>query len=351
MVLIALGAFLAAFSPLLKFYVAPSVVQAPRDFWRVMTEEDDHASYFDLAHYQQRSDVPVQAITTVRGDPLAAKKDSIAVWDEFTVIKQKGTSNNITMLQQTAAFNRRTGGLVNCCGSGVNQNPAVKMSGLAMLFPVGAVEKKNYLYFDPTTLQAWPMVYQAQEKVRGVTTYRFQQIVPQTVVAPLNAIPAKYLGMPKDKRSLPVYQYYGNTRTVWVDPRTGIPVRERDQILTSARTADGLGQVTMASADLRTTPTTEKGLVSLSDDYAFTFDLVRGWGPVVLLIVGVVVLVGGVVVQTLAGGGGRGPAGTGGTGGTPPGGEVERVPGEDEDAPSAVLPGFRPGPPPSPTTK
>ena len=338
--LIGLGAFLLAFAPLLKFFVAPSVVAVPKDFWQVTTLTDDSASFFDTALDKTYNGVPVAMVSTVRGDPRAARQGSIAVWDIFTVIKREGADNAIALLNMRYVLDRRTGGLINCCGASVNGSTTVKESGLGVVWPVAAVQKKPYLYFDPTTQQAWPMAYQGTEQVGGIIAYRFQQDIPETLVAAIDPINGQYLGLKKQKNvPIPVGKYYSGSHTIWVDPRTGIPVAERNRMHAVARGRNGIGQVVLADVDLRTTAASQQQLIALSNRYASKFSAVQGWGPVVLLMSGLVLLLAGAVVQYGPPSGwprrpGRRPS------------EVEQVPGVDLDGdgnPTEVLPGFRPG--------
>lgn len=350
-ILIGLGAFLVAFAPLLKFFVAPAVVAAPKDFWQVETLRDDKASYFDTALLKTVQGAPVAMVTTVRGDPRAAKKESIAVWDLFTVLKREGANNNLLMQSIRYGLDRRTGGLSSCCGASIDGDTSVKPSGLGVIWPVAAVEKKTYLYFDPITRQAWPIAYQGIEPVRGIQAFRFQQTVPEMRVAAMDPIPGRYLGLDNKKKdvSFPVDKYYSITRTVWVDPRTGVPVSERDQIHMAARTRDGAGRLDLIDLDLHTTTDSQKQLVSLADDTAFKFSAVRGWGPVILLAAGLIALIGGAAVQYLlpAPGPERRPRrGSRASGrGVKPVLDGGLVDGKD---PAGALPGFRPGPPPAP---
>lgn len=335
--LIGLGAFLLAFAPLLKYFVAPAVVAVPKDFWQVTTLKDDAAGYFDTALDKAYTGVPVVMVSTVRGDPRAATRSSIAVWDIFTVIKRQNADNDIALLNMRYVLDRRTGGLTNCCGASVNGSTSVQQSGLGLIWPVAAVQKKTYLYFDPTTQQAWPMAYQGTEQVGGITTYRFQQDIPETLVAAIDPINGQYLGLKKQKNvPIPVGKYFSASHTVWVDPRTGIPVAERNRMHAVARGRNGVGQVVLADVDLRTTADSQKQLVALSDSYAAKFSAVQGWGPVVLLLGGLMLLILGAVVQ-------YGPPSNLFKARKP---KVEQVPDSDpaEDGNATqVLPGFRPG--------
>lgn len=335
--LIGLGAFLLAFAPLLKYYVAPAVVAVPKDFWQVTTLRDDTAGYFDTALDKTYSGVPVAMVSTVRGDPRAAAQSSVAVWDIFTVIKRQGADNAIALLNMRYVVDRRTGGLTNCCGASVNGSTSVKQSGLGVIWPVAAVQRKTYRYFDPSTQQTWPMAYQGTEQVGGITTYRFQQDIPETLVAAIDPINGQYLGLNKQKNvPIPVGKYFSASHTVWVDPRTGIPVAERNRMHAVARGQNGVGQVVLADMDLRTTVDSQKQLVALSDRYASKFSAVQGWGPVVLLLGGLMLLIFGAVAQF-------GPPSNLFRPRKP---KVEQVPDRDltEDGNATqVLPGFRPG--------
>ncbi|MER7541430.1 DUF3068 domain-containing protein [Spirillospora sp. NPDC127506] len=297
LVLIGLGAFFLALAPLVRFYVADQVVVAPLNRYQVTLLQSKDSTYFDQADLKTKTGVTLLAKNTVRGDVRANEgDDDIAVWDSTTNIYDEAQPDKPIQIQGfRIAFDRRTGRLVNCCGVNVDGDNTVRMSGYGLLFPIANVHKRDYPFFDMTTKQSAPMQFGAVEKVHGLTTYRFTQTIPLTKTAALDTkLPAKMLGLPEDAGNQKVDRYTEAYNTVWVDPRTGIPVKHRDNIRSTVQTADGKGRMIVAQADLITVDKDQKALVDLANKTALQIDLVRSYIPAGSVLLGLILLfVGG----------------------------------------------------------
>ncbi|MES9535779.1 porin PorA family protein [Actinomadura sp. NPDC000600] len=297
LVLIGLGAFFLTLAPLVRFYVADQVVVAPLNRYQVTSLESKDSTYFDEAERKFKSGVTLLARNTVRGDVRANEgNDKIAVWDSTTnIYNQDKPDKPVQMQGFRIAFDRRTGALTNCCGTNVDGDNGVRMSGYGLLFPVANVHKRDYPFFDMTTKQTAPMQFNAVETVHGLTTYRFTQTIPLTKTAALDAkLPPKMLGLPDDAGDQKVDRYAEAYNTVWVDPRTGIPVKHRQNIRSSVRTPDGKGSMIVAQADLITVDKDQKALVDMANGEALKIDMVRSYIPAAGVLLGLVLLfVGG----------------------------------------------------------
>ncbi|WP_433464312.1 DUF3068 domain-containing protein [Spirillospora sp. CA-128828] len=297
LVLIGLGAFFLTLAPLVRFYVADQVVVAPLNRYQVTNLESKGSTYFDQAGLKLKTGVTLLAKNTVRGDVRANEgDDDIAVWDSTTNIYDQADPDKPIQIQGfRIAFDRRTGLLTNCCGTNVDGDNTVRMSGYGLLFPLGNVGKRDYPFFDMTTKQSAPMQFNAVEKVHGLTTYRFTQTIPLTKTAALDAkLPAKMLGLPEDAGDQKVDRYTEAYNTVWVDPRTGIPVKHRENVRSTVRTPDGKGSMIVAQADLITVDKDQRGLVDTADSTALQIDLVRSYLPGAAIFLGLILLfVGG----------------------------------------------------------
>ncbi|MCW2939482.1 MAG: hypothetical protein JWN00_2467 [Actinomycetia bacterium] len=303
-ILIGLGAFFLTLAPMTRFYVADQLIVAPTDFYQKTTLRAEHATFFDGSKVKLRKDVSLVAVQTVRGDPTASTA-STALWDTFTSITDPDSGADIAIRQARYAVNRRTGELSNCCGASIGQDTSVRQSGLGFIWPLANVQKRTYAYFDPSTRQAWPIEYQGEDTVQGLRAYRFVQTIPETRVGTLPGLPAKLLGLPVKRGNLNAVQYYQATVTIWVDPRTGVPVSQREQVRSSARGPDGTGSLVLVEADLRTQAADEKALINLSDGYAWQFAAVRDWIPVGSLVFGLFLLASGVLQPLFERGGSR----------------------------------------------
>ncbi|MFI0353872.1 DUF3068 domain-containing protein [Actinomadura sp. 9N407] len=310
LILICLGAFCLTLAPLVRFYVAGQVVKAPLNRYQVTRLEAKNATYFDTATLKTKTGATLQASNTVRGDVRAnGGNDRIAVWDSSTNIVDTANPDKPIQLQgYRIAFDRRTSLLTNCCGVNVDGDTQVKMSGYGLLFPLANVHKRDYDFFDMTTKQSVPMRYSGEEKVRGLTAYRFVQQVPNSKTAALDTkLPAKLLGLKASAPDQKVDRYSQATITMWVDPRTGIPVKHRQQIHSTVQTADGKGKMVVASADLNTEAGSIKGLVDMANSNAFKINAVRLHIPLGTVLAGLIMLLVGAFTGLSGGGRPRTP--------------------------------------------
>ncbi|TDB89180.1 DUF3068 domain-containing protein [Actinomadura sp. KC216] len=296
LILIGVGAFFLALAPLVRFYVSDRVIVAPPNRYEVTRLESKDSTYFDQARLKLRTGVTLLAKNTVRGDVRANGNDSgIAVWDSTTNLYDTAVPDKPIEIQSyRIAFDRKTSRLVNCCGSHVDGNAAVRMSGYGLLFPTANVDKRDYPFYDMTTRQTVPMRFNAVEKVRGLTAYRFTQAVPLTKTEAIDVrMPARMLGLPPGTADQKVDRYAEAYNTVWVDPRTGIPVKHRKNVRSTLRTPDGKGSMIIAQADLVTVGKDQQKLVDTANGKALQIDAVRTYIPGAAILIGLALLAAG----------------------------------------------------------
>ncbi|MEV5574960.1 DUF3068 domain-containing protein [Spirillospora sp. NPDC052269] len=289
LVLVVAGAFLTTLAPLIRFYVSEQVVQAPLNRYERVRLEAQNASLFDMAKLKLRTGVTLVADSTIRGDVKAnGGNGRIAVWDSSTTITDKSTGKQVDLQAYRMAFDRRTGLLVNCCGVNVGGDVNVRMFGYGLLFPIADVHKRDYPFYDTTTRRTLPMRFSGEEEVAGIRVYRFVQEVPLVKVESMNNVklPGDMLGLGKDAYPQRVDRYFEAVNTQWVDPRTGVPVKQEQKITQSLRTRDGLGRLIVADADMVTVPADQKHLADLSEESALAIGWTRIYGPALALLVG-----------------------------------------------------------------
>ncbi|WP_214408576.1 DUF3068 domain-containing protein [Sphaerisporangium fuscum] len=258
------GAFLLTLVPLLRVYVYAQVIRTPLEQSSVVRMYARTATFFDPATMRLRNR-PVVLTRVLTGDAKAGNADR-AVWTEYSSLTTLEGAR-IDYAERRVAFDRRTGAIVNCCGEYVDDDTTVHQSGLAFRWPFGA-EKRAYEYFDPELRRAVPIAYDGTEKVAGVLTYRYKQQTPPAELERLaTPIPAKVLGLP-GKRSYQVSRWGRTTRTIWVEPVSGVPVKAEEDIRQSFRTPDGVDRLVALRADLRTPE--EDVAVSVGEASAFS---------------------------------------------------------------------------------
>ncbi|MCO5973857.1 DUF3068 domain-containing protein [Actinoallomurus soli] len=304
LVLVGVAAFFLALATLVRFYVANQVIAAPANFFQQSTLEATGASYLDTATLKMRDGVRLRAVNTVRGDARAAT-NKIAVWDSFTSIEDPATKKSVEIQQQRAAFDRRTGTLYNIKGASVGSDTGVRQSGIGTFWPIG-VKKRSYPYFDISTKRTWPAVFAGEERLQGITTYRFVQRIPPTVTESVKGgLPASLLKV-KNPKKLPGYdkktgnvavdRVYDATVTLWVDPRTGGQVNQEQKVRTTLRTKDGVDRLVAANLDLRMTDASQKALAKINKDQALKITAFRAIVPIGGAALGLVLLVVGLVL-------------------------------------------------------
>ncbi|MCX2931899.1 DUF3068 domain-containing protein [Mycobacterium sp. CVI_P3] len=196
-------------------------------------------------------------------------------------------------------------------------NIALPHEGLAYRFPFNT-EKKTYPYFDPIAQKAFDANYDGQEDVNGLTTYRFTQNVGYDADGKL-VDPIKYASLydndidgevtarasqwglpgPPDE-PITMTRYYAAQRTFWVDPVTGVIVKESEHA-NHYYARDAL-RPEMELADYKVTSTeqtVESRVASARDER----DRVGLWSrvlPISFTAAGLVALVGGVLLGTFS---------------------------------------------------
>ena len=293
-VMAGLGAFLIFFGLLLRFYVAPRLIAAPPGFNITIALAALHATYFNESTLTTQHDASLTYSETIRGDP-AASTGTIAVWDQFTVLEDLKRNIQLIATFQRSAFNRRTGALTNCCGASLNDDTRVRQYGIGVAFwPLGT-QRTTYQVYDTNTARAWPAAYDGTEVVQGLLTYRFTQRIPDTVVQQMAGVPTSLLGLPGPSRNVVADRTFQASNTFWVDPRTGVPVKAEERILSYLRGPGGQGRLMVADADLTMTPGSQRALAAVARQNATSITTLRQAGPVGGVLLGVLLVLAGTV--------------------------------------------------------
>ncbi|GAA4221896.1 hypothetical protein GCM10023075_11620 [Streptosporangium album] len=250
-VLAGAGAFLVTLAALLRFYVYDSVLLLPLEQGRTYRMVAPAADYFDTATLTSHTGVPLVSTTTLSGDAGAGTRDT-AVWVEFTSLTT-AAGDRIDYHERRAAFDRRTAMTVNCCGEYVDEDAGARQSGLAFRLPFRA-EPRSYPMYDTTLRTVVPLRYEQQEQIDGLRTYRYTYTAgPAKIEDFPEQFPGKVLGLPQ-WRSLGVSRYAEVTRTIWVEPESGLTVKVAEKHRQGLRTPDGFERRVSLRADLVMSP-------------------------------------------------------------------------------------------------
>ncbi|GIM92093.1 DUF3068 domain-containing protein [Paractinoplanes toevensis] len=173
----------------------------------------------------------------------------------------------------------------------------IAYAGQLYLFPFGT-GKKTYQYFDGTLEKALPMQYSGTETVAGLSTYVFQQTVPQQDLDVDAETMAGLIGMiaPGAKSATMNYQA---ARTLWVEPMTGAIVAYREQQHRQLVPA-GETPIPILDASFQYDKATADAIIGQTKDGRSQLLLYGRTLPIVLLIAGILAAVAGLLITRRA---------------------------------------------------
>jgi hypothetical protein len=282
-VLVFVGFFLLFSALLVRFYAYPRLQKAPLNQYSQPVATGT-ATYFNRAQLKE-VDARVQNIRTVKGDPKAGSSTT-AVWDSFSVTKDLNDNGVITADQERVAMDRVTGESRHCCG---DQPPH---SGLTFKFPFNT-QKRTYLFWDTTARRSFPATYAGSEKVDGLTTYRFEQRFNDVRLDTVQ-VSGEQAHQP-GAATVPATIIYGNVKTLWVEPRTGIIVKAGQDVTQELRTDAGVTVLTAFKGQLVYDDATVRGNADDARAAASQLRMIQWILPIVALVLGVVLIVVGVL--------------------------------------------------------
>ncbi|HEX5968592.1 MAG TPA: DUF3068 domain-containing protein [Intrasporangium sp.] len=191
------------------------------------------------ARYDRLTGVTLRSTRTVKGIPGAVpvdQQDSNAFWQTGVLSEAVGIGD-LTSSLEGVSFDRRTGEATNCCGDfkavpadpenplGDMVNEPIEHEGLFFKFPFG-VEKSTYKWWDGDLGAPVDISFVREENVAGADTYVFEQTIPQTEVTTRD-VPAAIFDT-EATGNTPAKVMYGNTRTLWVEPATGVIIKGQE---------------------------------------------------------------------------------------------------------------------------
>lgn len=185
--------------------------------------------------------VTVQNTREVNGIPGIAQEygveDTQAFWQSSSVSRAQvdGQWVDLSYSDSGVSVDRRTGEATNCCGDyrsvgDLDDPDAVEDTtheGHVFKFPFD-VQKETYQWWDADLGRAVAIEFQDEEEVFGTNTYRFQQVIPDEVVA-TREVPASLFedGL---EGNVSADLHYSNTRTLWVEPNTGVVIKGEEEV-------------------------------------------------------------------------------------------------------------------------
>lgn len=316
LVLLALGVFGIVLGLLLRFYAYDRLALVPLNRSSESISKGEDMTVFYPSTLSQKSGVEVTATRLVQGNPKAAeaKPDGrVMVWDVGLVIEDTDGTVISSSLDHLCLDRHTNEAVQPCAGEGVSEDngkiepaDAVIHRGLAYKFPFGT-QKRDYEWFDISAKKAFPIRYDSTETIEGVETYKFVQKVPLTKLDD-RQVPGSIVGQPSVP-SLTVSRYYENTRSVWIEPYSGIVVKGQEELKQTLRDTSGRELLTVFGGTIAFTPETVRNPAADAKDAGSQLRLVRVIGPAVLIGVGALLALLGAALYLLGGGGGAPAAG------------------------------------------
>lgn len=319
---LALGVFAVAGAVLLPSYVYPKLAKVPLDqdsttvlegtASKVLAVTDDGSGPVSKI----RKDAHLTAVAHVQANfatPEMREDSDVAVWLLAVQVTDNADNAVLNASKRQVCFDRRTAegatsADTRCAPESSyvtaladkapkdgqkppERNVTKPQPGLNFKFPFGT-EQKDYKVYDDNTGEAVTARYAGTETVSGVETYKFVQDIPDTRIAQKD-VPGTLVG--SDQQTLKADLYYRGTNTMWVEPVTGIEVKQEQQQHQELRAGPGATTVVF-DGTLAFSPTTIQQMVDQVDANKGRLEFLTSTGPLWLGIGGGVLLVVAVVL-------------------------------------------------------
>jgi hypothetical protein len=307
-VLFGLGFLLVVFGLGLALFVAPSARQLPYDLERsksvAVSETAEYLQVKDGVPAIQRTGLAstVEVLPQARltqeemTGPLSGKA---VVWDVYSEVRRTDNQELISAYSTELAIDRRSGAAADWSDAWLRDGSesAPDYEGQVYKFPFGT-ERTGYQVYDRDLRRATPATFKAVETVRGVETYRFEQVIPEEQI-PVAEDSLAVLLSTFAPQATSGQVVYSNTRTYWVEPTTGAYVDLRDRPRKELVASDGTRTV-LLDAEFRYDEATAAASAKRAADNAGQLRLVGTTGPIVLGVAGALALIFGLVLVVRA---------------------------------------------------
>ena len=305
-ILVLLGALFIGIGLLAKPYIYDSLAIAPLDQRSTsVSQGTDMAVLYphvvdDKPVIDKLSGVRVVSTRQVVGIPGipadAGVEDTDAFWQ--TTVKSQaevdGALVDLSFSDTGVSLDRRTGEATNCCGDytsiGDLSDPTAQKpmthKGLVFKFPFG-VQRTTYQWWDADIERAEPIEFVREETIDGTPVYVFRQVIDPEPLSTLEA-PAS-LFEEGAAGNVTATEVYSNTRTLWVEPVTGVVIDGSEQI-NSVYEADGYEPVAKTVGTIGFSDATVKKNAEDWGAKASLLSFIENWLLLIGLVVGVILV-------------------------------------------------------------
>ncbi len=300
--ILAAGLLMLVAAPILRFAITPLLAQSPR----VPGEQGylNHVStgtistLFDLEEEVAAEPIAVTRTETSRGDEQAA----LAVVGEglnvavYSTLDRTVTADGrlIAEVSHRLAADRHSQALVDCCGAAVAGVSAPMAGAGSPLRLPWFTPEQPYPYFDVTLLGPVQMTYLGRDRVEDIDAMKFQQATPPTPVGTV-LVPGRLVDSEQD--TVGAERTYAATRTLWVDPTTGLILRRTERVREALRSSSGQDVLTLLAMTLSSTPEQVAAQVAAAHDQGRPVVLAHSVGPMTCAGAGLLLVLIGLVAM------------------------------------------------------
>jgi Porin PorA len=303
-ILVVLGALFVGIGLLAKPYLYDGLAVVPLDQRSTSVSEGDSMAV--LYAHEVDGEAQIDKLTGVRvvstreilGVPGMVEEQGVADTDAFwqsTVKSQAEVDGQLVDLSYSdsgVSIDRRTAEATNCCGDFVSTgdltDPAsvapMTHEGLVFKFPFD-VQQQDYLWWDADVQRADPIKFQGEEEIEGLRVYVFEQQIGPEPIAAIEA-PASLFSAGASG-TVTATETYSNTRTLWVEPVTGVVIDGNEEI-ENLYEADGYEPVAKTVGSIGFNTDTVSDNVSVWGSKAALLSFIDNWLTLVGLAVGVI---------------------------------------------------------------
>jgi len=304
--LFGLGVLMLVFAAGLAFVVGPRAERLPYDLDRTQSvAEAPNAKFLQITsgkvevnQANLRSTVTVQPDTKETAKLEGALDGSAEVWLVGQEVIRTDTNALVSAYSTSLAVDRVSAAAQpwdkQWLDTG-NNRQSVDYSGQIYKFPFNT-QKKTYQIFDRDINATRPARFVKTEQIDGLETYQFtQEISNERQVVSADQLQLLLAALTPGTTSGQIV--YSNTRSVWVEPKTGAYIKVQETQYKNLVGDNGKSAV-LLDAVFTYTPDTIKRSADTAADNRQQLRLVQVYGPIAFAVVGLVLVALGLVIAT-----------------------------------------------------
>ncbi|MBY4127280.1 DUF3068 domain-containing protein [Rhodococcus fascians] len=318
LVLIGLGAFLVVAAILIPTYTVSALEKTPLDL-EVTTVSTGTGSVLDArslaagrAVVDQNVPLTSQRFVTVE-DPSDSDIMTLQAGQTLRRSDKQADTGLLTASVDRVTIDRKTSmpvespiGTIQVAGD----KPAeeVAHTGLQYKFPFNS-EQKSYPFFDVNARASKDIDFVEATEVNGTPVNQYQQTVGPVDLSTVVNLPTNKVTLPADTwgveggtAPVTMTRWYENTRTLWVEPETGVVIKGEEQIHQYYGREAGKPEVDVLKAPITFDENTVEFQIQQAKDGQDKISLFGRTVPIVAGILGVISLIAGVFLLLRGGG-------------------------------------------------